>query len=213
MGTEKCATVFLENMSTQTMRFQFPETMPPPFVGLHVSPSVGHILPKGRKAITFTFKPLQRLDDTVTLPITIASISYLGDEEDWDDSMRSVTFEDGASTSAEGSRACAQNCGGRWARVASEGHVGEEEQFSDVQAGTLTSFMSFGLDEGTFVYYFRCLLLLYSVLDSAWFAFTRAWTCKHSISFALMPIGHVHRALSHTLKKGFGLIYPRCRRW
>ena len=102
VGTEKCATVFLENMSTQTMRFQFPETMPAPFVGLHVSPSVGHILPKGRKAITFTFKPLQRLDDTVTLPITIASISYQGDEEDWDDSMRSVTFEDGASTSADG---------------------------------------------------------------------------------------------------------------
>ena len=104
VGTEKCATVFLENMSTQTMRFQFPETMPAPFVGLHVSPSVGHILPKRAKGDHFHFQALaQRLDDTVTLPITIASVSYQGDEEDWDDSIRSVTFEDGASTSAEGS--------------------------------------------------------------------------------------------------------------
>jgi hydrocephalus-inducing protein len=103
LGAEVRVTFYIGNTSRDPIRFQFPEQLPPPFDNcLSILPSVGHVLPRSRKPVTFTFKPTAKLSETITLPASLASITYDGEPEDWDDSMRSVAFPCGDAGSKDG---------------------------------------------------------------------------------------------------------------
>jgi len=93
VGGEASVSFHISNSAKDPIRFQFPETLPSPFANcLKISPSVGHVLPGSRKAITFVFQPTEAIDDQVSIPASIASIAYTQEVEDWDDSMREVSF-------------------------------------------------------------------------------------------------------------------------
>ncbi|CAK0825377.1 unnamed protein product [Prorocentrum cordatum] len=97
LGGEATVMFSIMNTSKDTIRFQFPEKLPAPFSsgGLLASPSVGHVLPGASKPITFVFRPTEKLSaQGLQVPVSIASIKHDGEPEDWDDSMRVVSFGD-----------------------------------------------------------------------------------------------------------------------
>jgi hydrocephalus-inducing protein len=103
LGSEASVTFYVSNTTEDSVRFQFPEHLPAPFDScLCISPSVGHVQPKSRKAVTFTFKPTEKLNENVVLPASLASIKYEEEPEDWDDSMKSAAFSPRDGGSAEG---------------------------------------------------------------------------------------------------------------
>jgi len=93
LGGEATVTFYVSNNFKDPIRFSFPETLPPPFTDcLRITPSVGHVLPRTRKPITFAFRPTEKIEEQVVLQASISSIAYDGEPEDWDDSMRAVSF-------------------------------------------------------------------------------------------------------------------------
>eukprot|EP00929_Paragymnodinium_shiwhaense_P012789 TRINITY_DN120685_c0_g1_i1.p1 TRINITY_DN120685_c0_g1~~TRINITY_DN120685_c0_g1_i1.p1 ORF type:complete len:3365 (+),score=726.60 TRINITY_DN120685_c0_g1_i1:1028-10096(+) len=96
LGDESVVTFHISNTSKEPIRFQFPESLPAPYTDcLKIAPSVGHVQPKSRKAITFTFKPSDKIAEQATpVQVSIAGIAYEGPPEDWDDTMLTVDFDE-----------------------------------------------------------------------------------------------------------------------
>jgi len=104
VGSKKTQVFYLKNTSQDNIRFEFPETLPAPFpapaaagedavqkpANLVFAPSVGHVKAGGKKKITVTFQPGEKLKaDNVSIPCKIQNIEY--DEpakEDWDDTIK-----------------------------------------------------------------------------------------------------------------------------
>ncbi|CAK8990089.1 unnamed protein product [Durusdinium trenchii] len=83
---EVCAWVVsfhINNSTAHTLRFQFPDSLPPPLEGIKIVPSIGHVLPGMKKQISFTYEPPASMKADVSIPVQIASI-VPEEEEDWD---------------------------------------------------------------------------------------------------------------------------------
>eukprot|EP00928_Gymnodinium_smaydae_P044401 TRINITY_DN29620_c0_g4_i1.p1 TRINITY_DN29620_c0_g4~~TRINITY_DN29620_c0_g4_i1.p1 ORF type:complete len:3072 (+),score=826.41 TRINITY_DN29620_c0_g4_i1:896-10111(+) len=156
LGQEVTVSFHISNTSPNAMRFQFPETLPGKFADcMQISPSVGHIQPGCRKPITVRFCPKEKMkEDAVSMPASLAAITYTGEAEDWDDSMRQISDSDGDAKAGGAGKAGAAAPAGEDAELAASGDgVLPEPEHSIVEgsARELSLKVTAAADERTYV--------------------------------------------------------------